>query len=148
MNNRASAVLNALRIPFLLASFGSFVSAQTANPPSQTWRDQPYVFGDWGGERSALERAGIVFKFMSMNDFLVVSRGADANLSRVRGTLDVDFGKLELVSGLKRERRFQTAGACVEIATASENRSINKATPGAPAGNIEKRRNTLPAFHV
>src|SRR6202021_3918419 len=35
-----------------------------------------------------------------------------------------------------------------KIATASENRSINKATPGAPDGNIAKRRSTLPAFHA
>jgi porin len=101
-NHHVSAVLNALTIPLLLASFGSSVSAQSAtDPPSQTWHDQPYLFGDWGGERTALERAGIVFNFVSVNDFLVDSRGDDASLSRVRGTLDVDFGKLELVRGLK-----------------------------------------------
>jgi hypothetical protein len=35
-----------------------------------------------------------------------------------------------------------------KMAKARDNRSINKAKPGTPAGNIEKRRNTLPAFHV
>jgi hypothetical protein len=43
---------------------------------------------------------------------------------------------------------FKQPAPVSKIATASENRSISKATPGAPAGNIEKRRNTLPAFHA
>jgi hypothetical protein len=85
--NIVSAVLNTLTIPLLLASLGSSVSAQTAtDPPSQAWHAQPYLFGDWGGERTALERAGIVLNFVSVNDSLVDSRGDDANLSRERGT--------------------------------------------------------------
>ena len=59
------------------------------------------MFGDWGGERSALERAGVVFNFISVNDYLVDTRSDVANWSRVRATLDVDFGKLDLVQGLK-----------------------------------------------
>lgn len=58
------------------------------------------MFGDWGGERTALENAGVTFSFLSVNDFLLDTRSAAANWSRVRGTLDVDFGKLELVQGL------------------------------------------------
>lgn len=58
------------------------------------------MFGDWGGERSALARRGIVFTFVSVNDLLLDTRSDLANWSRVRGTLDIDFGKAELVRGL------------------------------------------------
>jgi porin len=97
-----STVLNAMTIPLLVATLVGSVNAQiVTDPPPQAWQDQPYLFGDWGGERAALKRAGVVFKFISVNDFLVDSRGADANWSRIRGTVDIDFGKLELVRGLK-----------------------------------------------
>jgi porin len=59
------------------------------------------MFGDWGGQRTALERAGVVFNFISVNDFMVDTRSDVANWSRVRATLDVDFDKLDLVHGLK-----------------------------------------------
>jgi porin len=101
-HRRVAQFLKALTIPLLLASLGRSVGAQTANdPPSHAWQDQPDMFGDWGGERTALERAGIVFNFVSVNDFLVDTRSDIANWSRVRASLDVDFGKLELVHGLK-----------------------------------------------
>jgi porin len=58
------------------------------------------MFGDWGGERTKLENMGIKFSFLSVNDFLVDGKGSDANWSRVRGTMDIDFGRLELVQGL------------------------------------------------
>ena len=67
---------------------------------STSWINSPYMLGDWGGERTALERSGIVFKFISVNDYLEDSRSDVANWSRVRGTLDIDFGKAELVQGL------------------------------------------------
>ena len=65
-----------------------------------SWAKSPYMLGDWGGERSKLANKGIVFNFISVNDFLVDDRSDVANWSRVRGTLDIDFGKAELVRGL------------------------------------------------
>jgi hypothetical protein len=43
---------------------------------------------------------------------------------------------------------FKQSPPVSSMAAARESRSINKATPGAPAGNIEKRRSTLPVFHL
>ncbi len=59
------------------------------------------MFGGWGGERTKLERKGITFSFLSVNDTLLNTKGDVANWSRVRGTLDIDFGQAELVPGLK-----------------------------------------------
>lgn len=72
----------------------------TGETPSTSWANSPYMLGNWGGERTALERSGIVFNFISVNDLLVDTRSDVANWSRVRGTLDVDFGKADLVQGL------------------------------------------------
>ena len=58
------------------------------------------MFGDWGGARTKLENMGIKFSLLSVNDLLVDGKGSEANWSRVRGTMDIDFGRLELVQGL------------------------------------------------
>jgi porin len=84
----------------------SICVAQPAHPqtigdaPSTSWINSPYMLGDWGGERTALERSGIAFNFISVNDFLEDTRSDVANWSRVRATLDIDFGRAELVQGL------------------------------------------------
>ena len=70
------------------------------NDPEGPWPNRPYLFGDWGGERTRLADEGLTFSFISVNDFLVNQRGGDANWSRVRGTADYDFGKADLVQGL------------------------------------------------
>lgn len=88
-----------------LLLFGSLTApgrAQTSGDQASTpWANSPYMLGDWGGARSALERAGVVFNIISVNDFLEDTRQDVANWSRVRGTLDIDFGRLELVQGLQ-----------------------------------------------
>ena len=75
--------------------------AQTLNDPAApSWQDRSYMFGDWGGARTKLERQGIAFTFQSVNDFLRDTHRGVANWSRVRGTLDIDFGKTKLAPGL------------------------------------------------
>jgi carbohydrate-selective porin OprB len=71
------------------------------NADIKSWANSPYMFGDWGGERTRLANLGLTFNFTSVNDFLVDQKGADANWSRVRGTVDFDFGKADLVPGLR-----------------------------------------------
>src|SRR5580698_4906861 len=87
---------------FLLSiCVGTPAHAQTTgDSPSASWADSPYMLWDWDGKRTALERSGIVFNFISVNDFLEDTRSDVANWSRIRGTLDIDFGKAELVQGL------------------------------------------------
>lgn len=75
--------------------------ARTSGDSSaRSWANSPYMLGDWGGKRTALERSGIVFNFVSVNDFLEDTLSDVANWSRVRDTLDIDFGKADLVEGL------------------------------------------------
>jgi porin len=75
-------------------------SAPSASPTigESIWNDQNYLFGDWGGERSRLETKGIKFSFYYVSDFLGNPSGgqnqAFTDWGRVRGTVDVDFGKL------------------------------------------------------
>jgi carbohydrate-selective porin OprB len=79
----------------------SILAQESSSLVPNTWSDSPYMFGDWGGERTRLANVGVVLNVIYVNDLLADTRGALANWSRVRGTLDVDFGKTELVHGLK-----------------------------------------------
>jgi carbohydrate-selective porin OprB len=66
---------------------------------------RPYLFGDPFGIRSALAHKGITFIFESITDAMGVAHGGlsdqPAAYTRIRGTVDIDFGKLTgTVSGL------------------------------------------------
>jgi porin len=96
-----SNLVRSLALTTLLLYGTASGRAQTeSNQPAQSWLNQPYMFGVWGGERTKLADLGLTFDFLSVNDFLVNQRGSGANWSRVRGTADFDFGKAELVPGL------------------------------------------------
>src|SRR5580658_7571415 len=47
----------------------------TGDPTSTSWANSPYMLGDWGGERTALERSGIVFNFVSVKNRLTRNSG-------------------------------------------------------------------------
>jgi porin len=57
-----------------------------------------YLFGDWAGERSKLASKGVVFDFFYVADLQGNPVGGleqtQAGWGRIRGTVDVDFGKL------------------------------------------------------
>jgi carbohydrate-selective porin OprB len=59
---------------------------------------QKYLLGDWGGERTKLEEKGVNFDFFYISDMLYAKNGIYKNggaaWNRVRGTMDIDFGKL------------------------------------------------------
>ena len=96
-----SQFLKALAVPILFGCQAVSGWAQTLNdPPAPSWQDRSYMFGDWGGARTKFERQGIAFTFQSVNDFLRDTHRGAANWSRVRGTLDIDFGKTKLAPGL------------------------------------------------
>jgi carbohydrate-selective porin OprB len=63
-----------------------------------------HLFGDWGGERSRLEEKGVNFDLQYISDSLwnIKSEKKErlANWSRVRGTVDIDFGSLIHQEGL------------------------------------------------
>jgi len=62
------------------------------------WNDRTYLLGDWGGERSQLAAKGINFSFVYVSDFLGNPTGGEnqafTDWGRVRGTMDIDIGKL------------------------------------------------------
>ena len=78
----------------------SILAQESNSLTPNTWSDSPYMFGDWAGQRTKLANRGVVLNVIYVDDLLADTKGALANWSRVRGTLDVDFGKAELVQGL------------------------------------------------
>jgi porin len=69
-----------------------------AHPPRQ------YLFGDWDGKRSELAEKGIVFDFFYVADLQANPVGGlkqtQVGWGRIRGTVDIDFGKLANWNGL------------------------------------------------
>src|SRR5215470_2762602 len=57
-----------------------------------------HLLGDWGGERSRLLERGVRFDFFYITDSLWNIKSEKAtrlfSWNRVRGTIDIDFGKL------------------------------------------------------
>jgi porin len=69
----------------------------TAQKPPSFW-DQEYMLGDWGGERSRLEKEGIKFDFNDIGDFLTDVTGSQPHhltyFGRFRAGVDLDFNKI------------------------------------------------------
>jgi len=93
--------------------FGAAAAAQSALPlnagaPSSEYSSQyssrQYLFGDWGGERSALAEKGVAFDFFYISDMLANPSGGlqqtYAGWERIRGTVDVNFDKMIQWHGL------------------------------------------------
>jgi len=105
----------AFAILFLTCS-GQRTSAQTQTDTTQTTSPSPasasppppnprqYAFGDWDGERTRLADKGVTFDFFYIADLLSNPTGGltqrNAGWGRIRGTIDVDFGKLTGWQGL------------------------------------------------
>jgi porin len=60
--------------------------------------DQEYMLGDWGGERSRLEKEGVKFDFNDIGDFLTDVTGSQPHhltyFGRFRASMDLDFNKI------------------------------------------------------
>jgi porin len=92
-----------------LASASS-LSAQNAASPSNgdpsapSFFTQKYLFGDWGGESSALAAKGVTFDFFYVSDLQANPTGGleqrEVGWGRIRGTVDIDFGRLAEINGL------------------------------------------------
>jgi porin len=63
-----------------------------------------YLFGDWGGKRTALEEKGVKFDFFYISDMQANPSGGlrqtQAGWERVRGTIDINFDRLIQWQGL------------------------------------------------
>jgi porin len=75
---------------------------QTNSQEPSFWNQQ-YLLGDWGGERTRLEKEGITFDFNDIGDFLTDVTGSQPHhatyFGRFRATGDVDFSKLANFDG-------------------------------------------------
>jgi porin len=101
MRYKLSNFTKSATITVLISCFSVSGHAQALNDPNATsWANSPHMFGDWNGERTALANRGVTFDFISVNDLLLDTNKHVANWSRVRGTVDVNFGKADLVPGL------------------------------------------------
>jgi porin len=71
-------------------------------PPPSLWSQQ-YLLGDWGGERTNLEKQGVSFDFNDIGDFLTDVSGSQTHhatyFGRFRATTDIDFNKLANFDG-------------------------------------------------
>jgi carbohydrate-selective porin OprB len=81
------------------------VPAAAPAPADKNFWNQQYLLGDWGGRRTELaEQYGVTFDFFYVADFLATPQAAvktgAAGWNRVRGTMDIDFGKLAGWKGL------------------------------------------------
>ena len=98
-------------LALLLVTTGLIAYAGTAddgNTPiiqkteTSLW-DQQYLLGDWGGERTRLEREGITFQFNNIGDLLGDVSGAQGHnltyFGRFRASADLDFNKLSNFDG-------------------------------------------------
>ena len=80
--------------------------AQSTDPapaPETSFMKRKYLLGDWGGERTKLANKGVTFDFHYIADFLGNPTGGNTSAgawNRVRGTVDIDFGKLAGANGL------------------------------------------------
>jgi RNA polymerase sigma-70 factor, ECF subfamily len=74
--------------------------ANATAPPSSDldFSSRQYLFGNWGGERDRLAEHGVTFDFFYIADLLANPSGGerqrDTGWGRIRGTVDVDLGKL------------------------------------------------------
>ena len=79
-------------------------SAQTSSNIFSDPLHRKYLLGDWGGARTNLEEKGVAFDFHYISDMLYAKDGrykdGGAAWNRVRGTMDIDFGKLAGLQGL------------------------------------------------
>jgi porin len=79
-------------------------STSDASDNGSTSRPRQYLFGDWGGERSSLASKGVAFDFFYVADLQANPVGGleqtQAGWGRIRGTMDIDFGKLADWNGL------------------------------------------------
>src|SRR5882672_284661 len=75
-----------------------------AGYPSPSEHTRSYLFGRWDGNRDELAAKGIVFDFFYIADLQTNPVGGlrqtQAGWGRIRGTMDIDFGRLKGRNGL------------------------------------------------
>jgi porin len=74
------------------------------DPVDEVSSAHPNLFGDFGGKRSSLAARGVTFDFFFVADLQANPVGGlkqtEAGWGRIRGTMDIDFGRLTDWNGL------------------------------------------------
>lgn len=85
-------------LPFSRAGTDDQAISPVAQKKALSYWDQPYMFGDWGGERTRLAEQGVTFDFNNIGDFQTNVAGSEVHhatyFGRFRVSVDVDFKKL------------------------------------------------------
>ena len=115
-----------------LAIIGSFLVAGTANAYSAFAPDSPYMFGDWGGERTALKEAGVSFDFDYVGEAATILDGGyrDSHVAKYADQFAVG-------ANVDLERLLSLPGADIQITVTNRNgHSANDrlGDPGATVG--------------
>ncbi len=89
----------------VLALSATAFSQEKSAPATTNLFTQRWLLGDWGGHRTKLEeQKGVKFDFFYVSDMLDAKDGrfqsGGAGWNRLRGTMDIDFGKLVGLNGL------------------------------------------------
>ena len=101
------AIPGAVTVLFLVTSFVARAGTDEITPPvskaAPSFWDQQYMLGDWGGERTQLEKEGVKFDFNNIGDFLTDVTGSQEHhltyFGRFRFTADIDFNRLSGFDG-------------------------------------------------
>src|ERR1051325_10285698 len=82
----------------------SEVTSDVGDGVSTRQPSRTYLFGNWNGERSTLASRGVTFDFFYVADLQANPVGGlrqtQAGWGRIRGTMDIDFGRLTDWNGL------------------------------------------------
>ena len=102
---RGYSILNLL-VFLCIGTIPAFSQAKKADSDFTFW-NRPYLLGDWGGDRTKLaEQKGITFDFFLHTDLQGAVKtvpgypGGEGGWNRIRGTMDIDMGKLAHIKGL------------------------------------------------
>lgn len=138
-----------MKVFCLLALFAAPAWAQNAlpsadPPPSPSITTRQYLFGDWGGTRSALEEKGIKFDFFYITDMQANPSGGlgqdAAGWERIRGTIDINFDKMISWQGLS----FHATG----LWQTGANLGANIGTLANPSDLVSQHTTRLDSFWV
>src|SRR5579859_5497529 len=79
------------------------ITPVVAEHPENSFWSQPYMLGDWGGERTRLANEGIIFCLNNIGDLQSDVTGSQTHHvtydGRFRGIVDINFKKLSDVDG-------------------------------------------------
>src|SRR5229473_3326438 len=109
---RPACLLSVLLTLILVNPLSAQTNALASDDGGALFQTRPrqYLFGDWGGKRTALEEKGVKFDFFYIADLEANPSGGlqqtKAGWERIRGTIDINFDELMKWQGL----RFHATG--------------------------------------